>query len=745
MPERSVTVRISATDNFSQVVDNYNQKMGAARDRTREMGERSDTTGGKVDGLSTLIKGAFTIALAKQIANVGLEMVNVGTQVTQVKERFEALVGPMGDAEDTMKRLQEATLGIASDFDIQKGANILMQMGLAKSPEELEQIIGLITRIKKPTDDLGTAIQDFSLLLSNQSILRLDNFGLSSARVRERIHELLASGEALNRSDAFKMAVLEEGAKSVDRLGASAENARTPIALLETKIQNLINTASVNVAEGAQGLVGIAMIATGNYPGQQEAAKAAGDRLAADLEMAFGKAMTDPALAGSAGSDQSFVREFMQKAVQKAIDNPELAADAQKLRDAVLADMGVRDAAAALEAGGSLHDLEAQLDVMSRVSAETVTQNALARETMANQIRQTAEAERQMELAREQVEIEQRRMAVESQRAQLIGGLDYLNQQAVEVGFQNFTGTMGFEDQLPDFMTSDQADRIAQMADETKSMADEIDRLSKVDPEMFTADEIQNAKDTAATVKDLASEAEKAADAFERIQLTDIFGQTSGGTLGEIGQMVLGQFQGSEEQKAALQRQLELQSGQVTQGSLFLQEVLVPEIAKAGDNPELAAAMAAQVNDLLLNAALAGVDTNDPEFLAKLQEGIGETGLLGLDTEKLVTDFSTAEEKTAAMAEQTPVIAEKMTIASEQIGTAAAAAPALAEGTAGAAKELASAADSAKQLKGAIHTLTSTVHKVKVQIDVTTVGDDFQNMVAKATRSNGGKPPGAVE
>src|SRR3990167_9601565 len=105
----------------------------------------------------------------------------------------------MGDAEDTMKRLQEATLGIASDFDIRSGANILMQMGLAKSPEELEQIIGLITRIKKPTDDLGTAIQDFSLLLSNQSILRLDNFGLSSARVRERIHELLASGEALNR------------------------------------------------------------------------------------------------------------------------------------------------------------------------------------------------------------------------------------------------------------------------------------------------------------------------------------------------------------------------------------------------------------------------------------------------------------------------------------------------------------------------------------------------------------------
>ena len=48
MAERSVTVRISATDNFSTVVDRYNQKMGTAETKTRDMGGASDVTKGKL-------------------------------------------------------------------------------------------------------------------------------------------------------------------------------------------------------------------------------------------------------------------------------------------------------------------------------------------------------------------------------------------------------------------------------------------------------------------------------------------------------------------------------------------------------------------------------------------------------------------------------------------------------------------------------------------------------------------------
>jgi hypothetical protein len=814
MAERSVTVRISATDNFSTVVDNYKRKMGEADAKTDQMGNKADTTGGKVDALGTALRGAMTLGVIVKAGQILGQMVAIGTEVQQTKERFEELVAPLGNAADVMDRLRVASLGIATDKDLQSGANLLMQMGIAESPEDLENIIGLITRLKKPSEDLGTAIDDFSKLLSNQSVLRLDNFGLSSARVRVRILELLESGQALNREEAFKMATLEEGALAIERLGSSAENASTPIARLTTNVENLFNEASAGVATSIQAGAGILEIGLGLHPEQLRQAEEQARITAENLNQVMTSAMEEGHF--GAGFSSDFVHNYMSTAFDLAQSNPALASDAQTFMDAVFAsmDQGLRngprgyldllafsdDDPDGQQAIQAMTEMALQIDAATQSERElTVAREAAAmaaedarieqkaralmmeEETTATlrqliaeeelldkeqKINQQNKAER---LAREAQEMEnvtratlrqfvaeenltealnrkaEKQLEIQAAQRSMAEEISGLERAAIDEGFSLFTGGASFEDMLPDFMTSEQAENIRAMADEAERLARELEDAAKETPDLISETELENARSTADAVGDMADEAERAAEAFANIKLSDIFGQTGGGTLGEISSLVLENFAGSDEQKAALERQLALTSGQETQGSLFLQEIIAPAIAEAGEDPELAAQMASKINEILLNAALAGVDTNSEDFLATLQEQIGDVGLLGLDTEALVEDFATMEGNLTAMGESATTLAEDTTTMSDSMSAASEPSAVVAENSAAAAASLEEAASAAQSIQKTMAALTSHVHKIKAQIDVTVTGDDFDGLIAKSVRNNGGKVPGALE
>jgi hypothetical protein len=79
-------------------------------------------------------------------------------------------------------------------------------------------------------------LADFSALLANRSIPRLDNFGISSGKVRERVEELKREGYDLDQ--AFKLAVLEEGRKSLEKLGDTSDSTAVRIDQLEAAFKD---------------------------------------------------------------------------------------------------------------------------------------------------------------------------------------------------------------------------------------------------------------------------------------------------------------------------------------------------------------------------------------------------------------------------------------------------------------------------------------------------------------------------
>lgn len=758
MSERTVTVRLNVTDNFSGSLDSYNQKMGQAETTTKQAGDNASDSGSKFGGLGTMIAGAFTVAAAQKIISFGVEMANLGTEVNATKAIFEQLVTPMGDVEDIMARLREATLNTASDNDIRTGANMLMRMNIAENPEELENILAMITRLKSPTEDLGTAINNFSLMMANQSVLRLDSFGLSSGRVRARILELLESGQALDREEAFKMATLEEGARAIERLGSAATTAATPLARLEVAIQNITEDAASNISAGVTGSVGILEIALGMHPEQVRQAEERATRISSDLSTSIVEGLAAKGRGEVGNLSDNFISAYMEAMVTAAIDDPSLANNMEALRLAAIqtlpSDMYYSPT------GDRQNDMPAydqryaaQLDALSQIGLAQIEVNAQRREGEALVQAEADAAQRASDIEIERLLIAQERKAYANQQNEkntMLGGLDSIEMDAIAAAFENIDGSANSiaSLELPAFMTSEQAERIGAMADDAERMAGEIAAMAEEQPDMFTAEEVENAQATADSVRQMADNAEKAAEAFDRIKLSEIFGQTSGGTFGELSDMIIKSAEEmgmAAEQVAALQSQLDISSGRETSASLYVRETLIPEIAAEAD-PETVAAMTGKLNDILRAAMLEGVDVNNEDFLAGLREQLSPDNLLGedFDPEAFVAPFAAVTEETTATAEQTAAISTDISAVGETT-------PGIASDVEAASKSMTTLGTQTDRFRAKLvetfaksYSLTIDVkHNAPPWLAALIDAGSFAQAMGQATRDGGGVPPGA--
>lgn len=219
---------------------------------TDDLGGLSGTAPG-VTGLAGSLGSLSTVAVGLGVAAVAgvaaltaglfkLGMAAIPVETTRLA--FERLSKSIGESADVMlDEMGRAAKGTVSDAELMASANKLISMGLADSAEkageltEMAVVLGLAMG-KGPTQ----AMEEFALMLANQSIPRLDTFGISAGRVRTRINELMAADKSLTRETAFLTAVTEEGAKSLERLGDFSGTAATSQGRMRTTMQNLKTT-----------------------------------------------------------------------------------------------------------------------------------------------------------------------------------------------------------------------------------------------------------------------------------------------------------------------------------------------------------------------------------------------------------------------------------------------------------------------------------------------------------------------
>lgn len=230
-----------------QMVSGLGGKMGA-------LGEMSDAAGaGGAGAMSGIAKAAIPAAVA--VAGVVLayktlkkasELARAGAEVDYIKTKFDNLavsIGTTGKA--LLTDLKSATRGTVADMDLVAGAVELMSLKLVKSHDEA-------VRLTSVAGALGWNLNQLSLVITNQSTMRLDQLGLSIEAVVPRFNELKEAG--LKAQDAMAMAVVEAGEAKQALEGHLADSMKGVWAQLDATKKNIKDMFAEIMAWDTRGL-----------------------------------------------------------------------------------------------------------------------------------------------------------------------------------------------------------------------------------------------------------------------------------------------------------------------------------------------------------------------------------------------------------------------------------------------------------------------------------------------------------
>lgn len=213
------------------VANTANTVSSASTQTTRSIGAVSGA-------LSSLVKYAMSFFAVQKVADFTFEAAKLGAELDAVRAQFYAMAGGAAYAERYMAQMRAATLYTVSDVDLMHQALKLASMGFADSAETAARFVRIAAMLGDKSKDVESRIADFTALIANRSIRRLDNFGFSVGQIRERMKELAALYPGMNEEQRFLNAVLEQGDQILQRLGGSIENTKTAYDRLAAAAKN---------------------------------------------------------------------------------------------------------------------------------------------------------------------------------------------------------------------------------------------------------------------------------------------------------------------------------------------------------------------------------------------------------------------------------------------------------------------------------------------------------------------------
>lgn len=177
-----------------------------------------------LDGMKHALVGAISVAALKRLGEAAYDLGVLGAEAERVEVSFERLAGGGVIADTMLEDLKEATNGTRSEMELMQGATNLMALGFGDTAAEL----GQITRnVEALGGRFGGTMQIFQLMMSNNSLARIDSFGIGVEEATERIEAFKEAG--MGDGEAFDTAILELMNEKYEELGGTIEDNVTNI------------------------------------------------------------------------------------------------------------------------------------------------------------------------------------------------------------------------------------------------------------------------------------------------------------------------------------------------------------------------------------------------------------------------------------------------------------------------------------------------------------------------------------
>jgi hypothetical protein len=220
--------------------------------------------------------GSAVLDFAQKIGTLAIESGKLGAQFQGQQIGLKNLAAASGQSGAQIQAaIQTASKGTISGLDAIQAANQALLFGVAKTPEEFATLTNSALTLGRTLGLTGTqSIEQFTTALGRQSLLILDNFGISAKQVNAEIERLAQADfgvakaqltEAQKQATFMKAALKiageaaavigdEAGAAqaSFDRLTASTENLKVTFGVLAGPLGGGISDALSRAAKTAQ-------------------------------------------------------------------------------------------------------------------------------------------------------------------------------------------------------------------------------------------------------------------------------------------------------------------------------------------------------------------------------------------------------------------------------------------------------------------------------------------------------------
>lgn len=509
-----VSVTFRGNDQMSRPAASMNQQLQGLARTQKDVTTNTQNASREMGLFGTAVAGALTFATVSRVIDFAEEMNALGREVNATSKLFEHFGGNAEVLED----LRRATHGLASDFELMKSSADLMNLGITQNIDDATRLIGMIEAVKKPTQELDDAVNEFSLLLANNSYLRLDTFGISSARVRERVEELKNSLN-LDTSAAFFQATMEALQEKVDGLGDAAFRGESALSRLQVRLENVGNTAAAKTNDIVEFY---AAIAEGGLD-TTETLFDYGQRLREGLRALYPDRFN--VIADIVSPNLVFTPEEQANALRYMWIQ-------ERIRD------GFKDI---VEQGKALVGRWGQAREAADAHRRQLLDFYAEFRAMPDTLTDVSPYETFLDI-------------MSNQRRGMVNGIQ--------------------------LFTAEEAGRARGVADALEHMASNIDALKPyVETGLISADALEHMQDIADDARRFADEAERGARALENLTLADVFGQTSGGLFGQIEDRILQTLESRGVPAAELERlrtSLDLTAGRETNLSLAFEHDVLP-------------------------------------------------------------------------------------------------------------------------------------------------------------------------
>ncbi|HEX6940891.1 MAG TPA: hypothetical protein VF158_15850 [Longimicrobiales bacterium] len=190
-----------------------------------------------------IAKGVAVIggAIGGAVTGLGL-LARRGGEVLNVQGAFARVTG---DSAAALQKLQGATRGLISDFDLMQGFNQAIALGSARNVDEFARMSRVALALSRTLGiDAKFALESLNTGIARQSKLFLDNLGIivnveeANARYAAQLGKTAAELTDLEKREAFRAAALDAAERAVSKLGTGSVTAGDKVTQFMTRLRN---------------------------------------------------------------------------------------------------------------------------------------------------------------------------------------------------------------------------------------------------------------------------------------------------------------------------------------------------------------------------------------------------------------------------------------------------------------------------------------------------------------------------